>query len=409
MLLDAISAIMRRMASQLNRAARGTLKQYHIGINAQLLSSRAGYRRAGIHHYIWQLLRHLPPAGRQPHTGDETSLRYTVFTGQLDAAPLAGRVCLAQTTWPTHRPAWRILWEQLVWPVAAIRHGVDLMHSMAFVTPLLSACPMVVTVYDLSFIHYPERFPTWQQRYLAGQTRRSCRQARRIVAISEAGRQDIHACFEVPLAQIDVVTPGVDTAFHPRPRAEVEDFRRREGLPEHFLLHVGTLQPRKNIPLLLEALALLQQPDLLLVLAGGKGWFYDDIFARVQALGLEQQVRFTGYVPDADLPLWYSAASLLLFPSVYEGFGMPVIQAMACGTAVVAAYSSAVPEAAGDAALFFDPHDASALAEQIGRVLDNPDLAAKMTAQGFEQARRFSWSESGRKLATTYQRALASR
>jgi glycosyltransferase involved in cell wall biosynthesis len=407
MLLDVISVIMRRMARQRNCSMRGAGKRYHVGINAQLLSSRKGYRRAGIHHYIWQLLHHLPPSspGMEGEAGMDFS--YTVFTGQFDAGPLAGKVCLAQTPWPTHRPAWRILWEQLVWPVAAVRRRVDLMHSMAFVTPLLASRPVVVTVYDLSFIHYPERFPAWQRRYLTAQTRLSCRQARRLVAISEAGRQDIHACFEVPLAQIDVVAPGVDAAFHPRPRDEVEAFKRREELPAHFLLHVGTLQPRKNIPLLLEALARLQQPELLLVLVGGKGWLYDEIFARVRALGLERQVRFTGYVPDAELPLWYSAASLLLFPSIYEGFGMPVIQAMACGTPVVAANSSAVPEAAGDAALLFDPHDASALAEQIGRVLDDPDMATVMTTQGLEQAQRFSWLESGRRLAATYRRALA--
>jgi glycosyltransferase involved in cell wall biosynthesis len=395
------------MVRQQNRAAGGSGKQGHVGINAQLLSGRAGYRRAGIHHYIWQLLRHLPSTNPEPAAKPETPLRYTIFTGQLNELPLGDNVCLSQTRWPTHRPAVRIFWEQLVWPVAAVRRRLDLMHSMAFVTPLLAPCPVVVTIYDLSFIHYPERFPAWQRRYLAGQTRRSCRQARRIVAISESGRQDIHTYFGVPLAHIDVVTPAVDAHFRPRPPAEVEDFRRREELPPRFLLHVGTLQPRKNIPLLLEALAQLNRPDLPLILAGGKGWFYHDIFARVQELGLEKQVRFAGYVPDAELPLWYNAASLLLFPSVYEGFGMPLIQAMACGTPVVAANTSAVPEAAGEAALYFDPHDASALAEQMATVLDGPEVATMMMKQGYEQAKQFSWHESGRKLAATYRRVLA--
>jgi glycosyltransferase involved in cell wall biosynthesis len=392
---------MRRMARQQDRVTHGS----RVGINAHLLSSRAGYRRAGIHHYIWQLLRHLPATD----DGVQAMLRYTVFTGQLDELPPNANLRLVQTRWPTHRPALRIFWEQVIWPLAALRRRLELLHSMAFVAPLLAPCPVVVTVYDLSFIHYAERFPVWQRRYLAGQTRRSCRQARRVVAISESGRQDIHTYFGVPLARIDVVTPGVDVQFRPRPRAEVEQFRRREELPARSLLHVGTLQPRKNIPLLLEALAHLNRPELPLVLAGGKGWFYRDIFARVRELGLEKQVRFTGYVPDEELPLWYNAASLLLFPSVYEGFGMPVIQAMACGTPVVAANTSAVPEAAGQAALYFDPQDAAALAEQIRSVLDNPDVAAAMVERGHVQAERFSWHESGDKLAATYRRALADR
>jgi glycosyltransferase involved in cell wall biosynthesis len=393
------------MVRQQNRAAGGAGKEGHVGINAHLLSGRDGYRRAGIHHYIWQLLHHLPATG----TEAEDTLRYTIFAGRLEAPPLNENLYLAQTTWPTHRPLLRILWEQVVWPLAAVRRRLDLMHSMAFVSPLVAPCPVVVTVYDLSFIHYPERFPVWQRRYLAGQTARSCRQARRVVAISESGRRDIHACFGVPLAHIDVVTPGVDAHFRPRPPAEVEAFRRREELPARFLLHVGTLQPRKNIPLLLKAVAQLKRPELLLVLAGGKGWFYDEIFEAVQALGLEKQVRFAGYVPDAELPLWYSAASLLLFPSVYEGFGMPVIQAMACGTPVVAANASAVPEAAGEAALFFDPQDVTALAEQMEKVVDNPALAAVMVERGYAQAQRFSWEESGRRLAATYRQALANR
>lgn len=366
-----------------------------IGINAHLLSDQAGYRRAGIHRYIYQVLRHLPP---------EEDVAYYVYT--RSAAPALRRLRLIGTRWPTERRAARILWEQIAWPWLARRQELDLLHAMAFVTPLATAVPSVVTVYDLSFIHYPDRFPALQRRYLAGQTRRSCRAARRVIAISESSRQDVHRHFGVPLSRIDVVTPGVDERYRPLPAAAVDAFRRREGLPERFILHVGTLQPRKNLITLIEAVAALDDPHIPLVLVGGKGWFFERIFARAAALGVEDRVHFTGYVPDEALPLWYNAASLFAFPSVYEGFGLPVVEAMACGAPVLAAGVSSIPEAAGTAGLLFDPQDVTALRDRITAVLQDPELAATMRAEGLQHARRFSWARAGRQTAAVYRRAL---
>jgi glycosyltransferase involved in cell wall biosynthesis len=364
----------------------------NIAINAHLLSGQAGYRRAGIHHYIAQLLRHLPL----------DNLRATAFTNDDGRELRDTGLTVRPTRWPTGTPYGRILWEQLIWPWQL--GEFDLLHSMAFVTPVFAARPAVVTVYDLSFIHYPDRFPRFQRLYLTSQTRRSCRAARRIVTISESGRQDVHHYFGVPLDKISVVRPAVDAVFRPLPDEQIAAFRQRENLPEQFLLHVGTLQPRKNIPLLLEALAALNRPDLQLVLVGGKGWLYDDIFARVKALGLGEQVRFTGYVADSDLPLWYNAATLLLFPSVYEGFGLPAAQAMACGTPTAAANVSAIPEVVGEAALLFDPYNADELTARITAVLDNADLAADLSSKGIIQAQKFSWAQSGRDLAAVYEK-----
>jgi glycosyltransferase involved in cell wall biosynthesis len=382
----------RRPTACWRRAKRVTAVK--VAVNAHLLSGQPGYRRAGIHHYMTQLLRHLPLTG----------LDVTVFTNDDGRQLATTNLKMRATRWPTGRPYGRILWEQLVWPWQL--RQFDLLHSMAFVTPLAAPCPAVVTVYDLSFIHYPDRFPRFQRHYLTSQTRRSCHAARRVITISESGRQDVHDYFGLPLERITVVRPGVDGVFQPLPAAQVEAFRRREALPEQFLLHVGTLQPRKNIPLLLEALARLERPELQLVLVGGRGWLYDAIFNRVADLGLEKQVRFTGYVADSDLPLWYNAATLLLFPSVYEGFGLPVAQAMACGTPVAAANVAAMPEVAGEAALLFAPDDVEAVAAQIAAVLDDSQLAAALAAKGINQAQQFSWTESGRVLAAVYQSTL---
>ncbi|NJN54160.1 MAG: glycosyltransferase family 4 protein [Anaerolineae bacterium] len=209
----------------------------------------------------------------------------------------------------------------------------------------------------------------------------------------------------MPLSRIDVVLPGVDAAYRPYPLDVVETFRQEKGVGR-YLLHVGTLQPRKNIPTLLDAFAKLQEADLHLVLIGGKGWLYEEIFARVQALGLTERVHFTGYVPDEELPLWYNGAELLLLPSLYEGFGMPVVEAMACGTPVIAANGSSLPEAVGEAGLLFAAEDAVELAAQITAVCHDPQLSAKMRAHGLAHARQFSWDRAGRETAEVYRKAL---
>ena len=370
---------------------------FRVGINAHLLSGDRGYRRAGIHHYIAQVLRHLPSDAR---------LTYVIFS-DYNGQWTRPDILKVAPPWNTEGRLKRILWEQLVWPLDAQKHRLDLLHSMAFVTPVWQPCPTTLTVYDLSFVHFPERFPVWQQRYLHSQTRRSCRNARRVVTISESGRRDVHHHFGVPLERIDVVQPGVDERFRPYSSQEVAEFRERQQLPEQFILHVGTLQPRKNIPTLIDALARLDRPHLPLVLVGGKGWQYAQIFERIAALGLHKQVRLTGYVPDEELPLWYNAAAALVFPSVYEGFGLPIVQAMACGTPVIAADTSSIPEAAGDAALLFAPHDVDGLVNHLLTVLDNEEQADTMREKGVVHASQFTWTRAGAMMAQSFVSALS--
>lgn len=374
------------------------MQRMHIGINAHLLATTTGYRRAGIHHYIYQVLRHLPFT-------DGTE--YTIYTRLTEGWERRPDTRIATTGLPTEGRAGRIAWEQVVWPPQARRDGLTLMHSMAFAMPRLAPCPVVVTIYDLSFIENPEAYPTAQRRYLENETAHSCRNAARLVAISESGRDDIHRIYGVPLERIDVVTPGASSTYRPLPVAQVDAFRREKSLPDDFILHVGTLQPRKNIPTLLEAVARLGRPEVPLVLVGGKGWIYEEIFARVEALGLAGQVRFAGYVEDEELPLWYNAAAVLAFPSFYEGFGMPVAEALACGTPVVAAATSSLPEAGGDIALYFQPRDANELSERLRQALDDPAVRHKARTAGPAHAGRFSWARSGAELAAVYQRATA--
>ena len=372
-------------------------KKQRIGINAHLLAGEQSYRRAGIHQYIYQVLRHLP---------QEDDLRYTVYTQQTEGWEERADFQLVSSSLPTKRRLARILWEQFAWPRAARRDGLALMHSMAFATPSKAPCPVVTTIYDLSFIHYPDSFPALQRRYLTSVTADSCRRSARLITISESGRDDVVERFGVPVEVVDVVLPGVADHFRPFPPEAVDAFRAQQGLSSPFILHVGTLQPRKNIPILLEALARLNRPDLLLVLAGGKGWFYEDILRRITTLGLQDQVRFAGYVADETLPLWYNAAVALVMPSLYEGFGLPVVEALACGTPVIAARTSSLPEAGGSVARYFDPRSPDELVSEIIRVLDDPVERRRARERGPAHAAHFSWAAAGEATAEVYAKVL---
>lgn len=363
-----------------------------ISINAHLLSGQAGYRQAGIHHYIKESLRHLPKPD---------NWRYQIEVGRNCAVDVGHP--LHNSRWDTENRLRRIAWEQTTWPRVA--SAADLLHSFAFVTPVATRKPCIVTVYDLSFMHYPDAFPRGQRAYLQTQTRRSSRSARRIITISESGKQDVHRFFGVPTDQIDVVYPAVDEQYRVLDKAEIEQFKQAQQLPDRFILHVGTLQPRKNIERLIEALPLLDR-SLHLVLVGGKGWLYDAIYARIGQLGLRERVHFTGYVPDEDLPRYYNAATIVAIPSIYEGFGFPVVEAMACGTPVVASQASSLPEAGGDAARYFDPHSAEAIAERIESVVGNSAESATMRQRGLVQASKFQWTQAGHQLLSSYRKGL---
>ena len=380
------------------KGERDNRSRVRIGINAHLLSGELSYRRAGIHNYMAQVLNHLPLVA------DDCT--YSIFSRHATALSSRPGFEIHRSHWPTERRLARILWEQIAWPVMASRQDLDLVHGMAFATPLLTRKPSVVTVFDLSFIYFPERYPRLQRQYLRVQTARSCANARRVITISASGKQDVHSYFDIPLEQIDVVVPGVDPIYRPLPPEQVQDFRTLKGIQEQIILHVGTLQPRKNISQLLEAMVMLDVGDCQLVLVGGKGWYYDEIFARVVDLGLENRIRFTGYVPDAELPLWYNAASMLVFPSVYEGFGLPIVEAMACGTPVVAANSSSIPEAGGPAALYYKPDDVDEMVEYMTLILEDIEKAADLREKGLEHAQQFSWQRAGQDTAEVYKKAL---
>ena len=373
------------------------MRATHVGVNAHLLSLTEGYRSAGISSYIYNLLRHLP--------GTASEMEYTVFLNERRYKGPPG-LRLQVSRLPTNRPPMRILWEQALLPWVARGEGIDLLHTMAFVGPMVSSCPFVTTVHDLSFLFYPQSFRALRRYYLRVFARMSARRAQRVIAVSESTKQDLVETYGISAAKIDVVHNGVDASFQPLPADQVAAFRQQRGLPDRFVLFVGTLEPRKNVVSLIEAYAKLprERPPLLLV--GGKGWFYDEIFGLVEALALTNEVHFAGFVPAEELPLWYNAADLFVYPSIYEGFGLPPLEAMACGTAVITSTASSLPEVVGKAGKLVDPSDIDALATAMEQVLADRDLREQMQAAGLVQAGGFSWKKSARQTVDSYRRAL---
>jgi glycosyltransferase involved in cell wall biosynthesis len=368
-----------------------------IALNAHLLSSQAGYRSAGIHHYIDNLLRELPSA--------MPDAQFTAFVGAKNRAEYAG-MTMRRASMNTEPPINRIIWEQLVQPFAL--PGFRLYHALAFIAPTLMLAPMVVTVYDLSFIHYPTRLPMLRQRYLQRFTTLTCERAFRIIAISHSTARDLTHTLGVEPERVDVAQPGCDfNRFKPLPADQIASFRRQADLPDRFWLFIGTLEPRKNLPMLLEAYAAVPRAERLpLVLAGGKGWDYEPIFATVKRCGLEREVRFPGYLSPEALPLWYNAAETFLYPSVYEGFGIPVLEAMACGTPVIVSNVSSLPEVAEDAGVCLPPRDVAAWTQALRRAGADAEWRTAARTAGLAQAAQFTWQDTAQATVESYRRAL---
>jgi glycosyltransferase involved in cell wall biosynthesis len=301
-----------------------------------------------------------------------------------------------------------VLWHRLnlPLPVDVFTGRTDLFHGPSFTLPP-SFAPSLLTVHDLSFLRYPQgAFPpllAWLSRAVP----RSLRRARAVLADSESTRLDLIELMGIPAGRITVIGAGVDEHFRRvSDQPALAAVRARYHLPERFILGISTLEPRKNFTGLIAAfnrLAAAGLPDLHLVIAGGKGWLYDDIFAAATASPVSQRIHFPGFVADEDLPALYTLADLFAFPSHYEGFGIPVLEAMACGTPVVCADNSSLPEVAGDAALLVPAADSQALADALHLLLIDTSLRESLVARGLEQVKKFAWEAAARRLLAVYE------
>jgi glycosyltransferase involved in cell wall biosynthesis len=285
---------------------------------------------------------------------------------------------------------------------------LDLFHSTDFIPPAWGARRRVITVHDLNFLYYPEHLTAEARRYYNDQIMWAVDRADAILADSHATRRDLEAQLGVPPERITVTHLAADAIFRPLPEAQVRPVLARYGLAPGYLLFVGTWEPRKNLVGLVEALARLHArgEKRTLVFVGRPGWLYDRVFARIEALHLQAWVGFIEEVPVADLVGLYNGALLLAMPSFYEGFGLPALEAMQCGTPTVVADRASLPEVVGKAGLLIDPEEPDTLAEACWRIAHDEALRRRLTAAGRRRARTFTWTRTARKTLDVYNAML---
>ena len=388
----------------------------HIGINAQLLSFSQNYRNGGISRYIRYLLTALAN-----HPGQH---EYTIFVnGQeiIDHLSVSiGKDVTGQTqityvpvSWPESIPISRVAWEQLKLPTLLREKRIDVFHSPVNVLPerLPRSCAGVVTLHDMAFLRYPHVLTRSKRVYHRTFTMRSLQRATMIIADSNSTKQDAIELAGIPANHIQTVYPCIDERFsNVISDDDIQSFRQAHGLTMGYLLYLGTLEPRKNITTLIEAYTQLRKiydREEKLVLAGGKGWLFDAIFKRVQELGLESEVLFPGFVSDAEQLLWYHSASVFVYPSLYEGFGMPVTEALACGIPVVTSNVSSLPEAGTTLALTVDPHDSEAMAGAIFKALTDKALYMRCRTQAATVRQQFSARTMAEQTIAVYEQSAA--
>ena len=303
----------------------------------------------------------------------------------------------------------RILWEQMVLPIYSRKDRLDLFHYTDHALSLLfRKCPIIITVHDIAYIRFPDLLNKSRQIYKKYILDLSIKRADIIIADSHSTKRDIIEFFNVDEKKIKVVHLGVESRF--RPISNVEDYRTRNNLPSKMILNIGTLEPRKNVVTLIKAFKKLQErgpKDYVLVIAGGKGWLYKKIFEEIKSSGVEQSIRLLGVVRDEDLPLLYNCADLFVYPSLYEGFGLPPLEAMACGVPIITSNTSSLPEVVGNAGLMVDPLDINSFCEAIYNVLEDKELKHRMSRDGLKRSKMFTWDKMMNEVLEVYNEVLS--
>ena len=362
-----------------------------IGIDA---SRALVTRRTGTEHYSAQLLRAL---SELPEAQER---RFVLYTNSSLAKAQEGLDFDLPPSWRIRAIPFPRVWTHARLSLEMATRPPGVLFVPSHVVPLWHPRRTVVTVHDLGYLYYPQAHTRLSRLYLHLSTIFSVRAARRVIAISRATRHDLISRYRVPARKIRVVYHGRDLSYAPiEDEAKVAEAAGRYGVSRPYCLHVGTLQPRKNLGLLVEAWDLLrakvEQPPQLL-LAGKRGWLYESLFAVVEGKRLGDLVKFADYVEQDDLPALYSGALAFTFPSLYEGFGLPPLEAMSCGTPVIASNASSLPEVVGDAGLLLDPHDPTAWADAAQHVIEDEGLRRELSRKGLQRAEQFTWGRCAR-------------
>ncbi len=357
--------------------------------------------RTGLGRYAERLGRHLLER-------EDVETSYYLATARPEQVP--------DYAWPRVRARWT--WSARRWRAAVFLAqllglrfdrrfaGVDVVHCTEHLLVPLARVPEVLTIHDVVYLTHPEWHLPWNRRFLSLAMPIFVRRAQAIIAVSDYTKREVLSLLHADPARVHTVYEGVDERFQPvRDPAALAGVRARYRLQEPFILFLGAIEPRKNLPTLMRAFAALcREPGFhhQLAIAGGKGWLYDEVFATAERLGLGERLIFPGYIPDEDLPALYSAADVYAHPAHFEGFGLPPLEAMACGTPVIASDATSLPEIVGDAGLLAPPHDEQAWADALRRLSADRALRERLAAAGLKQAKRFTWQEAARRTVEVY-------
>ncbi|MFA6492779.1 MAG: glycosyltransferase family 1 protein [Patescibacteria group bacterium] len=303
----------------------------------------------------------------------------------------------------------RFIWDQITFPSKAKWAKVDLLHQPCFSAPIFYPGKVIVTCHDLISVFFPENLPLASRLFYSRWMPFSYRKAMLVIASSEHTKRDLMSLLKIPESQIRVVHLAVSSEFEPiKSETKIAKVRKKYGTGQKYLMHVGTLEPRKNLEFLVKAFALAYREGIEenLVITGKKGWYYNGLFELVKKLNLEKKVIFTGYVEEKDLPALYSGATAFLFPSLYEGFGLPPLEALACGTPVISSNTSSLPEVVGRAGILLPPKDERIWAKNIVKIVKDKSLAKTLRDLGIRQAAKFTWENTARKTIEVYKEAM---
>jgi glycosyltransferase involved in cell wall biosynthesis len=389
----------------------------NIGIDARYVQDRF----PGIGRYAFNLVCALAEVAPQD--------RFTIFynpalpNSRYDLAALASypNLELVQIVVPTFSLAEQVLLPRIIRKRANVPtcQRANIFHSPYYVKPYFGLpCPSVVTIYDVISARYSKYLPSWRARLgFELTTRLALATSAHVLTLSEASKRDLMSLYRVQPDRVSVTLLAADDRFRPQPAAAVAAIRHKYGLPSTYVLYLGINKPHKNLLTLVHAWQRLHiagykstgaTSDRKLVLAGREDPRYLEVHRRVHELGLEANVQFLGDVADADLPALYAGATIFVFPSLYEGFGLPVLEAMACSTPVICSNTSSLPEVAGDAALLVPPTDVAAWVEAIIRVLSDEALRSDLAARSLARAARFSWQQTARQTLGVYRMVAGS-
>ncbi len=368
-----------------------------IGINARYLQRQI----TGIERYALELIKNLALL-------DDVNKYVLFFNSHEPLSTVVEKYNFETyvTSIPTKFRFFRILWEQF-WLAHELEiNDINIFHGPSFLAPLKKTCKYVIMIHDLSFFKYPESFTLENKLYFKFFLQRSIKNADAIIVNSNATKKDVVHYFNVDPKNIHVTYLAVDDKYHPLTDfSKAEQVKRKYNLPDKFILFTGVLSPRKNLESTLLAFCLLKRKRKYphkFVVVGKKGWLYDPIFEKIKLLNLQKEVIFTDYVPEEVLPYFYNLADVFVLASLYEGFGLPIIEAMACGCPVITSNLSSMPEIAGDAALLVDPVKVDEIMNAMERIISDAELRKSLIERGFEQVKKFSWKTTAEKTLEIY-------